>query len=143
MRTIVDRNAVTGELHRVRRGRRKVFAQEPPSGSIARPARVAVMLALAHRIQRAIDQGNVRDQAEVARRQGMTRARLTQLLGLALLAPDLQERILFLEAKDHEPFGERALRSIARRAVWSNQRFEFQTALGTRALAGDRPDETP
>jgi hypothetical protein len=120
---------VTGELHRVRRGRWKGFALEPPSGPIPRPARVAVMLALAQQIQRAIDQGEIKDRAEVARRQGMTRARVTQLLGLTLLAPDLQERILWLEAKEHEPFGERALRSVAKREEWSSQRSEFQAVI--------------
>ena len=47
------------------------------------------MLALAHKIQQAIDGGVVRDRAEVARRLGLTRARVTQLLDLALLAPDI------------------------------------------------------
>ena len=56
---------------------------------VRRPARVAIMLALAHKIQQAIDGGVVRDRAEVARRLGLTRARVTQLLDLALLAPDI------------------------------------------------------
>ena len=85
---------VTGQFHRVQRGHGKRFVQEPPPGPVRRPARVAVMLALAHKIQDAIDRGTVRDRAEVARRLGFTRARITHLLDLTLLAPDLQERIL-------------------------------------------------
>ena len=69
------------------------------------------MLALAHKIHDAIDRGTVRDRAEVARRLGFTRARITHLLDLTLLAPDLQEQILSFEAVDGaEPVSERALR---------------------------------
>ena len=52
---------VTGTLRRVRRGRAKVFVAEAPaepSVRVRRPARVAVMLALAHEIQAAIDGGS-------------------------------------------------------------------------------------
>jgi hypothetical protein len=53
---------VTGELHRVRRGRGKRFSAEPPPKPRRRPARIAITLALAHMIQRAIDRGEIRDQ---------------------------------------------------------------------------------
>jgi hypothetical protein len=42
----------------------------------------ASMLALAHQIQGAIDRGELADQAEAARRLGLTRARLTQVIDL-------------------------------------------------------------
>jgi len=114
---------VTGQLHRVQRGHRRRFVQEPPPGPVRRPARVAVMLALAHKIQDAIDGGTVRDRAEVARRLGFTRARITHLLDLTLLAPDLQERMLDLEAVDGvEPISERALRAVAHAGSWADQR---------------------
>lgn len=96
-------------------------------GPVRRPARVAVMLALAHKIQDAIDRGTVRDRAEVARRLGFTRARITHLLDLTLLAPDLQERILALEAIDGaEPMSERALRAVAHAGSWEEQRPALQ-----------------
>ena len=44
-----------------------------------------------------IASGQLEDQAEAARRLGVTRARITQLLALVHLAPDPQERVLFLE----------------------------------------------
>lgn len=116
----------TGSLHRVQRGHRKRFVQEPPPGPVRRPARVAVMLALAHKIQDAIDRGTVSDRAEVARRLGFTRARITHLLDLTLLAPDLQERVLFLEAVDGvEPIAERTLRAMAHARTWADQRVLF------------------
>jgi hypothetical protein len=81
------------------------------------------MLALAHKIQQAIDGGRVRDRAEVARRFGFTRARLTYLLDLTLLAPDVQEQVLFLEAVDGvQPMSERVLRAVAHAGSWGEQR---------------------
>jgi len=80
------------------------------------------MLALAHKIQNAIDRGAVQDRAEVARRLGLTCARVTQLLGLPLLAPNLHELILLAEAVDGvEPVSERELRCNIRHVLWSTQ----------------------
>ena len=122
---------VTGQLHRVQRGRGKGFASAPPPAPVGRPARVAVMLALAHQIQRAIDRGELADQAEAARNLGLTRARLTQLLDLTLLGPDVQERVLAHESVDGtEPLSERVLRPVARAPSWAEQRTLFESARG-------------
>lgn len=69
---------------------------EPTGGNVARtsgdcapvrrPARVALMLALAHRIEREVAEGALTDHAEAAKRLGLTRARITQLCDLTLLA---------------------------------------------------------
>jgi hypothetical protein len=80
------------------------------------------MLALAHHIQNAIDRGVVADRAAVARKLGFTRARITQLLDLLLLAPDIQAHVLELEAVDGvEPMSERALRAVAHAGSWVEQ----------------------
>jgi hypothetical protein len=58
-----------GKLHRTQRGQGKAFVDgppSPPSEPVRRPARDAVMLALAHKIQAAIDRGVVHDRAEAA-----------------------------------------------------------------------------
>jgi len=84
------------------------------------------VLALAHHLLVAIDRGLVADRAAVARMLGLTRARVTQLLDLLLLAPDLQEAVLPLEAVDGaEPLAERALRTVAHAGSWVDQRAEF------------------
>ncbi|KAA0249416.1 MAG: hypothetical protein EDX89_24045, partial [Acidobacteria bacterium] len=110
-----EAKVVTGRLHRVQRGRRKRFESVPPPAPEQRPARVALQLALAHEVQRAIDRGELKDQADAARRLGLTRARLTQLMALTLLAPDIQESVLSLEAVDGmESLAERAMRPALR-----------------------------
>lgn len=113
---------VEGELHRVRRGRQKRFAAVPSPGPLHRPARVAITLALAHKIRQAIQGGEIQDQAAAARKVGLTRARLSQILDLTNLSPDLQEEILFLEAIDgRELLSERELREVVRITTWADQ----------------------
>lgn len=116
---------VTGKLHRVRRGRAQTFVTAPLAARspVRRPARIAVMLALAHAIEDAIQRGVVRDRAEVARRLGLTRARVTQLLDLTLLAPDIQAELLALESVNGvEPICEFRLRAVAHAGRWNHQR---------------------
>ena len=93
------------------------------SASRARPLRVAQMLACAHRMEAMITRGEIRDRAELAARFGFSRARITQLLDLLLLAPDLQEAILLGEvSRGRDPIHEHSLRRIAREASWHAQR---------------------
>lgn len=110
---------LVGKLFRVRSGRGKRFEKGSPKKPEKRPARIALQLALAHRIQRAIEAGEIRDQAEAARRLGLTRARVSQLLDLTLIAPDIQERLLDIEATR---LSERALRSVSGIEDWNGQR---------------------
>jgi len=89
------------------------------------PARVAVTLAHAHKIRQAILSGEIQNQADAARKLGLTRARLSQILEMTNLAPDLQEEILFLEAIDgREPLSGRALRGVLRVTAWDEQRLD-------------------
>jgi hypothetical protein len=128
-----DRIVLKGTLFR-RQGRRVELTDTPrlppqPRTPVRRPAKVARMLALAHHLQRAIDQGLVADRAAVARKLGQTRARITQLLDLLLLAPDLQVAVFDLEAVDGvEPMAERPLRSVAHAVSWPEQRTQFARA---------------
>ena len=52
------------------------------------------MLALAHYIERQVEDNAIPDYAAAARALGLTRARITQITGLLLLAPEIQERVL-------------------------------------------------
>jgi len=127
---------ITGTLHRVQHGHGRGFVAEPPPviAPVYRPARVALMLALAHKIATAIASGQLRDQADAARRLDLTRARVTQLLALLTLAPDLQERVLFLESIDGiEPLTERALRLVTRARSWEEQRESCRSLIPTQS----------
>jgi hypothetical protein len=119
-----------GKLHRTRRSYGTAFVEgpvQPPTEPVRRPARIAVMLALAHKIQQAVDRGVVRDRAEVARRLGLTRARVTQLLDLTLLAPDLQEQALDLIAVNGvEPICEPSMRAVLAACSWAEQRARYR-----------------
>ena len=135
---------VEGALHRIRRGRKKRFASAPTPAPGRRPSRIAVTLAFAHQIALAIARGEMKDQAEAARKYGLTRARFSQILDLIRLAPDLQEEILFLEAVGvHQPLGDRALRPVLRHQLWADQRVTYrQVNLRARGFEG-RPATAP
>jgi hypothetical protein len=123
---------VSAPLHRVRVRHRQGFVNEVPVVRlpVRRPARVAIMLALAHTIDAAIGARRLRDQRDAAQRLGLTPPRVTQLLALLQLAPDLQERLLFLEAVDGvEPLTERELRPLTRLPCWTDQRANAPSAL--------------
>jgi len=58
--------------------------------------RIARLLALAIRFDRLLRAEQFRDYAELARLGRVSRARMTQIMKLLDLAPDIQEQILFL-----------------------------------------------
>ena len=73
------------------------------------------------RDERLVRDGVVRDYAEVARVTGLTRARVTQITNLTLLAPEIQEEVLFLPAQE-EHLVERHLRLLIDDQEWPRQR---------------------
>ena len=85
--------------------------------------RVTRLLALAHHLQGLIDQGIVHDYAEIARLTGLSRARLTQIMNLGLLAPQIQEEIIFATAMTPVPdyLKEHALRMVLKTSIWEEQ----------------------
>ena len=117
-----EARVVVGELHRIRQGRERRFvaaAAAKPVPLPPRPAKVAVLLALAHRLQREIDVGTLKDRADAARKLGISRARVTQILALTLLSPRIQEAVLATETVDGvELVTERAIREVLRHDAW-------------------------
>src|SRR5215510_8373808 len=67
-----------------------------PANPTGRVPRIAKLMALAIRFDELIRTGMVRDYAEFARLGHVTRARITQIMNLLHLAPDIQEHLLFL-----------------------------------------------
>src|SRR2546430_1594382 len=80
------------------RGRKQLNAGEAPTPACApgRVPRVAKLLALAHRFETLLREGAVTTYAELARLGQVTPARISQILALLNLAPDIQEAVLFL-----------------------------------------------
>ncbi|MBN2530488.1 MAG: hypothetical protein JXR76_29145 [Deltaproteobacteria bacterium] len=92
------------------------------------PIRAARLLALAHDIQHRIDTGEFHDYADVARHHNLTRARLTQIMNLLLLAPDIQDEILHMESEvGREPISARDLRRVLVSLEWGEQRRVWLT----------------
>lgn len=108
-------------------GRRELqpgAAPPPPVEPVAHVPRIARLMALAIKIDELIRRGEIADYAEAARLGHVTRARMTQIMNLLNLAPDIQEELLFLPssfARRGEP-EERGLRSIVAKADWGQQR---------------------
>ena len=103
------------------------FSQERPQRATVAPTgrtpRVVRMLALAHRIEGMVRDGEFTDHADAARRLGLTRARITQITSLLLLAPTIQEAILDLlpVTTGRDPISERQLRPIVAEPDWQRQ----------------------
>jgi hypothetical protein len=88
-----------------------------------------------------LERGEVEDLADLARREGLTRARITQLVSLTLIAPDIQEEILSLPpvaGGRGMMIPARALRELVRSALWSEQRTRWRAlrALAWRCIDG-------
>lgn len=108
-----------------RKGRKKLSsAPAPIPVEPGRLPRITRMLALAHRFDRLLREGTVADQADLARLGHVSRARVTQILNLLQLAPDIQETILFLPRiqSGRELINEHEVRPIATNPVWKEQR---------------------
>ena len=82
------------------------------------PSCAARNLALAYKIAGLIDRGLLLDFSSAARALGISQPRVTHLMGLLLLAPEVQEAILFGELA----FGDKELRALARIADWGEQK---------------------
>ena len=113
--------------------REGVEESTPTLGSVPRVAR---LLALALHMDDLRRRGEVTDYAELARLAMVTRARMTQIMSLLLLAPDIQEEILFLPRSGggRDPIREKEVRPIASVPDWRKQRVMW------RALKAGLPD---
>jgi len=132
---------ITSAVHfRHGRGRRKVLERgEAPTATLepGRVPHVSRLMALALRLDRLLKDGEVADYADLARLGHVTRARVTQIMNLLNLAPDIQEELLFLPRtlKGRDPFRERHLRPIAAILDWRKQRRMWKQLLAARQPA--------
>lgn len=85
--------------------------------------RISRLMALAIHFDELIRRGVVRDYADLARLAGVTRARVTQIMNLLNLAPQIQERLLFLPGTQsgRDSVSEREVRVITSIPEWGKQ----------------------
>jgi hypothetical protein len=114
-------------------------APEPTAEPTGTVPRVSRLMALAIRFDRLIQVGEVTDQAELARLGRVSRARMTQIMNLLHLAPDIQEEVLSLPLthRGRDPIREIMLRPIAAVPDWRKQRRMWQALLDQRAVFSD------
>ena len=95
-----------------------------PALSLGRVPRVARLMALAIRFEELVRAGAVKDYAALARLGHVSRARISQIMNLLLLAPDIQEQILFLPCikQGRDPLRMAQLQPIGLTLDWRRQR---------------------
>lgn len=119
-------------ISREARGRRRIAAvtSEPVPIETGRIPRISRLMALAIRLERMLVTGEVSDVIELARLGHVTQPRMSQILNLTLLAPDIQEELLFLPrvAAGKAVIHEKKLRPVTSEIDWGKQR-ELWTSL--------------
>ncbi len=96
---------------------------------VGRLPRITQVLALAINLEDIIRRGEAKDYADLARLSCLCRERISQIVRLNYLAPDIQVELLYLPptASRRFPISETALRKIANLLSWADQRREWKT----------------
>jgi hypothetical protein len=103
---------------------------EAPERSVQFPRRpgrlprVTQMLALAIHFENILNRGDAEDYAHLGRLTGLCRERISQIMRLNYLAPDIQVEVLYLPptSTGRYPISEVALRKVANLLSWAEQR---------------------
>lgn len=131
----VFENGNIGALKRRVTAGQVVKAAPSPRGSPKPPReprtpRVKELLQKASEWRDLLESGKVATKAEIARREGITRARVTQVMGLLRLAPEIQRHILAMPDSLHCPtVTERAIRHLVKIENIGRQISEFAGLL--------------
>ena len=117
------------------RQRRLVARSEPETAApeTGKVPRIARLMALAIRLEGLIASGVVKNYADVAGLGHVSRARISQIMNLRLLAPDIQEEILFLP----KTVGKGGilichLQAISSSLDWTDQRRQWRRLASSR-----------
>ena len=124
-------------------GRKRLSPKQPATqkAGAGRVPRASKLMALAIKFDRLLREGEVNDISELARLCHVSQPRMTQIMNLLHLAPDIQEDILFLPevTKGRDPIHEHMLRPLTAILDWREQRQCWKTM---RARASDVPGRT-
>ena len=114
-------------VRQMNRAPRKIKVVAGPAASRGRLPRITQVLALALQFQEMIDRGEIHQHADLARLGCVSRERISQIMMLTWLAPDIQEAILRLPQipGGRFPVSEGALRKVARLPLWVDQRARW------------------
>jgi len=118
---------ITKPIHFRRGGRSQKVIEEGVAKNVpelGRVPRISRLMALAIHMDDLIRRGEVTCYAELARLAHVTRARVTQVMLMINLAPDIQEEILHLPRTKggRDPIREKMIRPIASMPKWRRQR---------------------
>ena len=92
--------------------------------------RVVELLRKAIEWKALLESGKIATQADIACQEGITRGRVTQVLGMLRLAPEIQQQILSMPDTTHQPLiTERVLRPIGTISDYNNQISAFHKLL--------------
>ncbi len=106
--------------------RRKQAAE--PIEDTGRVPRIAKLMALAIRYDKMLNDGVVQSQTELAELLHVSQPRMTQIMNLLHLSPEIQEYILFLDTSVSPPrvLHEHGLRDCVHEVSWQNQQHYLQ-----------------
>ena len=129
-------SAVTVELTLAPRHRRRIREEGPSPEPLQtktpnRLPRITRLMALAIKFKEMVDRGEVRDYADLARLGHVSRARITQIMNLLNLAPDIQEQLLDLAMPNRAFVCEKHTRRITNLVYWPHQRKRWQEQVAS------------
>jgi len=108
------------------KGRKQIVDRQPATQTVdaGRVPRVSKLMALALQFENLLQQGHIGDKTELARLALVTQPRITQVMNLCYLAPEIQEELLFLPRvlKGRDPIHEKRMRRICREPSFTRQR---------------------
>jgi len=139
---------VKRKVHFVRRdhGRKTISDQPRPTEltESGRIPRISRLMALAIRFDQLVREGKVTDLSELACLAHVTQPRMTQIMNLNHLAPDIQEELLFLPrcTRGREQIHERMLRPICAEPLWHHQRRTYYSSTSPAPPAASKCSPT-
>ena len=127
-----DEIQVGATFHKKRVGKHIAMVEGPPpivpECPKGRLPRITRYMALAIYYEDLIREGHVHDYAEIATLGHVSRARVTQIMNLRLLAPDIQEKLITLDLviKGRDSLSLRQFQSMALDNDWRKQRQQWK-----------------
>jgi hypothetical protein len=94
--------------------------------------RISHLLALALKMEQMIEEGTARNYSELAHLGQVSAARISQVMNLLHLAPDIQEEILLPHTLPHG-LRESVVRKLSAAVLWSEQRDCWRNLLAAAA----------